>query len=89
MDSKGDNTPIGHNGPCSELIYYNGIVYEGWVDFLFTFMYKGVLIITQGCIGASEIKLFHNVTSSYYLLYIINIKSKLFDFRNYPKYFFS
>ena len=54
MDSKGTNTLMGLNGPCSKLIYHDDRVYEGWIDFRFIFVHKGVLIITQGCIGISE-----------------------------------
>ena len=45
---------MGPNGPCSKLIYYDDIVYEGYITSRFTFVYKGVLIITQGCIGNNE-----------------------------------
>ena len=45
---------MGPNGPCSELIYHNDIVYEGWIGFIPTLMHKGILIIMQGCIGDNE-----------------------------------
>ena len=45
---------MGPNGPCFELIYLVGMGYEGWIGFKFTFVHKGILIITQGCIGVSE-----------------------------------
>ena len=45
---------MGLSDPRSELIYLVGIGYEGRIDSTFTFMHKGVLIITQGCIRVSE-----------------------------------
>ena len=45
---------MGHSGPCSDLIYQNDIVYEGWIDSRFTLMLKSILVITQGCIGNSK-----------------------------------
>ena len=45
---------MGPNGPCSKLIYYDDTVYEGYITSRFTFVYKGVLIITQGCIWNNE-----------------------------------
>ena len=36
---------MGPNGPRFELIYLVGIGYEGRIDFKFTFMLKGVLVI--------------------------------------------
>ena len=36
---------MGHSGPDFELIYLVGMGYEGWIDFRFTFMHKGVLVI--------------------------------------------
>ena len=32
--------------PRSELIYLFGMDYEGWIDSKFTFVHKGVLVIT-------------------------------------------
>ena len=32
----------------------NDTIYEGWIDFKFTFMHKDVLVITQDYIGISE-----------------------------------
>ena len=54
LDSQGANILIGPNGPHFKLIYYVRMVYEDWIDSKFTFMYKGVLVITQVCIGDSE-----------------------------------
>ena len=45
---------MGPSGPHYELIFLNGVVYEGWMGFQFTFVYKGVLVIMQCCIGMSE-----------------------------------
>ena len=45
---------MGPNGPRSELIYLVGMGYEDWIDSKFTFMNKGVLVITHGCIGVNE-----------------------------------
>ena len=42
------------NGPYSELIYHDGMVYEGWIDFKFIFVHKGILVIIQDCIGDNE-----------------------------------
>ena len=38
-------------GPCSKLIYLVGMDYEDQIDYRFTFMNKGVLVIMQGCTG--------------------------------------
>ena len=54
MDSKGANIPMGLNHPCSKLIYLIGMGYEDQIGSKFTFMYKGILIITQDCIGVGE-----------------------------------
>ena len=45
---------MGPNGPHSELIFFDDTIYEGWMGFLFTFMYKGILVIMQGCTRISE-----------------------------------
>ena len=45
---------MGPNGPHSELIYHDDMVYEGWIGSRFTLVYKGVLVITQDCIEDSE-----------------------------------
>ena len=45
---------MGSSGPYYELIYLVGMGYEGWIDSMFTFVHKGVLVITQGCIRVSE-----------------------------------
>ena len=42
------------SGPHSKFIYHVGMVYSGWIDYWFTLVYKGVLVITQGCIRDSE-----------------------------------
>ena len=36
---------MGPSGPRFELIYHNGIIYEGCIDFRFIFVYKGILVI--------------------------------------------
>ena len=42
-------------GPYFRLIYYNEMVYKGWIDSRFTIIvYKGILIITRYCIGDSK-----------------------------------
>ena len=35
-------------------MYLDGMVYEGWIDFRFTFVYKSILVIMHGCIRVSE-----------------------------------
>ena len=45
---------MGSNGHRSELIYLVGMGYEDWIDSRFTFVNKGVLVITHGCIGVNE-----------------------------------
>ena len=45
---------MGLSGPRSELIYLVGMGYEDRIDSTFTFVHKGVLVITQGCIEVSE-----------------------------------
>ena len=45
---------MGPNGPRSELIYLVSTNYEDQVDFRFTFVHKGVLVIAQGCTKISE-----------------------------------
>ena len=45
---------MGLNGPRSKLIYLVGMSYEGQIGFRFTFVYKGILVVTQGCIRVSE-----------------------------------
>ena len=45
MDSEGASIPMGPNGPHSKLIYLVGMDYEGRIDFRFTFMHKGILVI--------------------------------------------
>ena len=54
LDYEEVSTPMGPNGPCSELIYLVGMDYEGQIGFKFTFVHKGVSIITQGFIRLSE-----------------------------------
>ena len=36
---------MGPSGPRSKLIYLVGMGYEGWIDFRFTFVHKGILVI--------------------------------------------
>ena len=50
LDSKGTSTPIGPNSPLSELINLDGPNYKGWISFMFTLVYKGILVIMYGCI---------------------------------------
>ena len=38
----------GLSGPCFELIYYDGMTYEDWIDSRFILVHKGVLVILQG-----------------------------------------
>ena len=38
----------------SKLIYYDGIVCEGWISFRFILIYKVIFVIIQDCIGDSE-----------------------------------
>ena len=45
---------MGPSGPYFELIYHDSKIYEGWIGSKFTFLHKGVLGITQGCIGDHE-----------------------------------
>ena len=45
---------MGPSGPRFELIFLVGMGYEGRIGSKFTFVHKGVLVITQGCIGNSE-----------------------------------
>ena len=45
---------MGPYGCHFELIYLVGMDYEGWIGCRFTFMPKGVLVITQCCIRVSE-----------------------------------
>ena len=42
------------NSPYFGLIYLVITYYEDQIDFKFTFMHKGVLVIMQGCTGISE-----------------------------------
>ena len=45
---------MGPNGPYTELIYLIGISYEGRIDSYFNFVYKSVLVITQGYMGINK-----------------------------------
>ena len=45
---------MGPSGPRSELLYLVSMGYEGQIGSTFTFVHKGVLVITQGCIRVSE-----------------------------------
>ena len=45
---------MGPSDPYFELIYLVCMGYEGRIDFKFTFVHKGILIIMQGCPGGSE-----------------------------------
>ena len=53
LDYEETSIPIGPNGPHLELIYLVGMGYDGWISSRFTFVHKGILVITQGCIGVS------------------------------------
>ena len=46
LDYEGASIPMGPNGPRFELIYLVGKDYEGQIDFRFTLVHKGVLVIT-------------------------------------------
>ena len=50
LDSKGTSTLNGPNGPLFELINPDGTYYKGWISFMFTLVYKGILVITYGYI---------------------------------------
>ena len=45
---------MGPSSLHSELIYLVGMGYENRIGFRFTFVHKGVLVITQGYIGVSK-----------------------------------
>ena len=45
---------MGPNGPRFELIYHDDIVYEGWINSRFILVYKGILVILNGCIEDNE-----------------------------------
>ena len=49
LNSNGVNTLVGLSGPCSELIYHDDTVYEGWIESRFILVHKSVLGIMQGC----------------------------------------
>ena len=40
---------MGSNGPHVELIFLDDLVYDSWMGLQFTFVQKGVLVMTQGC----------------------------------------
>ena len=54
FDFKGASTPMGPSGLHSELIFFDDMIYKGWMGFQFAFMHKGVLVIMQGCTRISE-----------------------------------
>ena len=54
LDSEGANTPMNLGDPYFELMSYDDMVYEGWIDSSFTLVHKGELVITQSCIGDSK-----------------------------------
>ena len=54
MDYEGASTPMGPSGPHFELIYLGSMDYEVWIDFRFTFVYKGILVIMQYYTEVSE-----------------------------------
>ena len=37
---------MGPRGPYSKLIFLDGMIYKGWKGFKFTFVHKGVFVIT-------------------------------------------
>ena len=45
---------MGPNCPRSKLIYFVGIGYKGWINSRFTFVHKGISVITQDYIGITE-----------------------------------
>ena len=45
LDSERANTLMGLSGPRSKLIYPDDMVYEGWIDFMFILVHKGILLI--------------------------------------------
>ena len=45
LDFERASTPMGPSGPCFELKYHNGTIYEGCIDFRFILVYKGILVI--------------------------------------------
>ena len=45
---------MGPNGPHSKLIYLVGMGYEDRIGSKFTFVHRGVLVITHSYIGVSE-----------------------------------
>ena len=54
LDSEGANTPMSLGDPYFELMSYDDMVYEGWIDSSFTLVHKDELVITQSCIGDSK-----------------------------------
>ena len=46
LDYKGAGIPMSPSGPRSELIYLVSMGYEGRIDSRFTFVHKGILVIT-------------------------------------------
>ena len=45
LDCKGDNTPMDASSLHSKLIYHDDMVYESWIDFQFTLVHNGILVI--------------------------------------------
>ena len=45
---------MGPSGPHFKLIYYDDMVYEGWIGSYFILVHKGVLVIMQDYIKDSE-----------------------------------
>ena len=45
---------MGPNGSYSELMYNDDTIYKSWINFMFTLVQKGVLVITEGCTIDSE-----------------------------------
>ena len=46
FDFEGTSTFMGPNVPRCELIFLDGIDYKGLISFQFTFVHKGILVIT-------------------------------------------
>ena len=49
LDFKEASTLMGLSDPRSKIIYLVSTDYEGWIGSRFTFIHKGILVITQGC----------------------------------------
>ena len=54
LDSERASTLLGPSGPYFKLIYHVSVVYDSWIDSRFTLVYKGILVIMQGCVRDNE-----------------------------------